>query len=598
MRALFSLFNDPAARARLLLLALAAVLALVLGFVVFTPLQVKAWIVGGAYYYILGVFGFFVFYAARIVQSRWNVVVGWVRRPGLAGLVLLAATLFTLLADPFGHKILFDEYVLEATAQHMHATKEYGAPVRAYEIEGTWLTIDAFVDKRPYFFVFLVSLVHDLTGFRGANIFVVNVALTPIFFALAYWFARELAGRGPALLSLGLLATLPLLAQNASGAGMELHNLTLILVECVLATLYLRAPDRDRLAALALGAVLLAQSRYESVIFVVPVAIVVLAGWLRAGRVLLPWPVIVAPMLLIPYAWHNRVLAATPVLWQLKAGQTARFGLGYGRENLEGAWAFFFNRTPALANSFYLSLLGALGILWAAVGVVRWWRNPARPALAPGVLVLLVFGGTIAANLALLMFYYWSALDAVIASRFALPMCLLLALLAARLVGGLGRWQLWGLRVAGIGLLAWLFIGTLPVIAKRSYTDENLLMREVEWEHDILTRHRGPILFLSNKSTIPFVLWRIPTILTTVGAKRGPQIAYHLLQGTFKEVIVAQALRPISSEGDRGVDPEDDLPPNFHLETLAEKRFGGRWARLSRLIAVDPEPPAALELAP
>ena len=61
---------------------------------------------------------------------------------------------------------------------------------------------------------------------------------------------------------------------------------------------------------------------------------------------------------------------------------------------------------------------------------------------------------------------------------------------------------------------------------------------------------------------------------------------------------MAQALRPISSEGDRGVDPEDDLPANFHLETLAEKRFGGRWARLSRLIAVDPEPPAVLELAP
>ena len=39
------------------------------------------------------------------------------------------------------------------------------------------------------------------------------------------------------------------------------------------------------------------------------------------------------------------------------------------------------------------------------------------------------------------------------------------------------------------------------------------------------------------------------------------------------------------------------MPPNYRLETIAEKRFGGRWARLSRLVAIDglavPLPPMA-----
>ena len=48
-----------------------------------------------------------------------------------------------------------------------------------------------------------------------------------------------------------------------------------------------------------------------------------------------------------------------------------------------------------------------------------------------------------------------------------------------------------------------------------------------------------------------------------------------------------------------GVDPDDVLPENFRLEPITEKRFGGRWARLSRLIAIEdtpkkePAPPSA-----
>jgi Dolichyl-phosphate-mannose-protein mannosyltransferase len=588
MRTLLLLLRNSPERPRLLLLGLVGVLALGLGFVAFTPSQVKPWIVFGAYYYILGLFTLLVYYLGKIFRGRWSAISARLRHPGWVGIALLAATGFTLSADPFGHKILFDEYVLQATAQHMHSTKEFGAVVRAYDIAGTWVTIDAFVDKRPYFFVFLVSLLHDLTGFRLANIFLVNVALTPLFFVLLYWFAQELTGRGPALLAAALLATLPLLAQNSTGAGMELHNVTMILVECALATLYLREPDADRLSALVLGAVLLAESRYESVIFVVPVAVLVLVGWKNAGRILLPWPVMISPLLLVPYAWHNRVLSATPVMWQLKAGQTSRFSLGYLRENLKGAWVFFFNVTPTLANSFYLTLLGAIALLWALWYGWRWVRSTERVPFTPAVAVLLAFGLTIAGNLTLLMFYYWSRLDEVIASRFALPMCVVFALLAAVFLGGLGKWRGAALRIASFGLLGWLFVGTLPAIAKRPYTEENLVMREVAWEHDVLVQHSGPILFLTNKSTIPFVLWRIPTILTSVGATRGAQIAYHMHEGTFKEVIVAQAMRPTSIEGDRGVDPEDELPASFHLETIVEKRFGGRWARLSRVIAIDP----------
>jgi hypothetical protein len=384
------------------------------------------------------------------------------------------------------------------------------------------------------------------------------------------------------------MATLPLLGQNATGAGMELHNLTMIALVAALAVLYLRAPDDDRLVALVLGAVLLSQSRYESVIFVLPTLLVIVLGWLRAGRVLLPWPVVVAPLLLVPYAWHNRVLSATPLHWQLQAGQTSRFSIDYLSNNLAGAWTFFFSFTGRLANSWFLSGCGVLGVAWAGVGAWRWSRAAARRPWAPAVIALTAMAAGIVANITLLMFYYWSRLDDVIASRFALPVCLLLAVLAAVMVDQVRVRGRSIVRWAGAGLVGWLVIGALPAMAHRYYTEENIVMQEVEWEHAVLAARPGPVLFITNKSTIPYLLWRIPAVLNTVGRQRAAQINYHLGEGTFREVIVAQGLRPTSARGEMGVDPNDLLPPEFQLETIDEKRMGGRWARLSLVVAIRP----------
>jgi hypothetical protein len=342
-----------------------------------------------------------------------------------------------------------------------------------------------------------------------------------------------------------------------------------------------------------LGTVLLAQSRYESVIFVAATAIVIGAGWLRAGRVILSWPAVVAPLLLVPYVLQKRYVDESALLWQLGEGQTDRFSLQYLDSNLKGAWAFFFNHGPAIANSWYLSVLGAAGLLLVLAQTWRWARQTPRPAAVPTVTVLWAFGICIAGNLSLLMFYYWSRLDDVMASRFALPSYLVLALLAAWLVQSIDRRRIPATRFAAVGLLLWTLGWALPAMARRSYTNMNLVMQEVEWEHEKLLERPGPLLFITNKSTIPFVLWRVPTIINGVGRQRAEQIKYHLREGTFHEVIIAQALRPTSAQGDMGVDPDDLMPPNYRLETVAEKRFGGRWARLSRLISIDADSPSS-----
>jgi 4-amino-4-deoxy-L-arabinose transferase-like glycosyltransferase len=578
---------------RILLFALCGALALWAGYFAVPTILAGHLIIAWGYYYILGVFSLFGFHAWRFASSRREVWTGWLRRPGAAGIAIASCLLFAVWSDPFKHKILFDEFVIQGTAYEMHATKHVSTILRAYNLSGTWQTIDTFLDKRPYFFPFLVSLVHDFTGYRIANIYAVNVACGGVLLGLLYWFARNLAGRGPAILAVALMATMPLFGQNVTGAGMDLHNLTMVALVACLGVLYLRAPSDDRLTLLVLGAVLLTESRYESVIFVVPAAIVVAAGWARAGRVILPWPVIIAPILLVPYAWHSRVLSATPLFWQLQEGQTSAFGVSNIVGNLRGDIAFLFNTGTELANSWYLSALGLAGLAWFLVCAGRWLVRRPRAPLPAAVIVAVLFGAGVAGHFVVLLFYWWAKFNDVLASRFSLPMCLAFSVLAAVLVKAAQDRRLPAMRLAAAGLGVWLLAGGLPAIARRLYTDQNSAMQEVAWEHAVIESRPGPILLISNKSTIPFVLWHIETIISAVGAQRGEEIRYHMSQDTFKEVIVAQAVRPSDADGDMGVDPDDMMPPSFHLQMVAEKRFGSRLDRLSRIVSIDPQPEGA-----
>ena len=590
MRRFLGLFEDRGLRLRGLLFALSGLVAYYVGYKAFSSVTAGHLIINWGYYYLLLVFSMFLYFSWRLASSREAVWKGWLRRPGMAGFAIAAGTGFAVWADSFKHKILYDEYVIQGTAYEMHATKQVSTILRAYNLGGTWLSIDTFLDKRPYFFPFLVSLVHDFTGYRIANMFAVNVACAAALLGLLYWFARELAGRQQAILAVALMAMLPLFGQNTSGAGMDLHNLAMIALVACLGVLYLRVPDGDRLSLFVLSAVLLSESRYESAIFMIPAAFIVLVGWFRAGRAILPWTAIVAPLFMAPFAWHSLVRSATPLFWQLPDGMTSAFGFSNIVGNFKGDVDFLFSTGQSYANSWFLSGAGVVALGWCLYAGVRWMMKRDRAPLGAAQIVALAFGAGVAAHFVVLLFYWWSKFNDLMASRFALPMYLSFAVMVAVFVKAFSGRKVPMLRIAWAGLGLWLLVGGLPSYSLRPYTNDNLVMQELDWEKTILDEIKGPVLMVSNKSTIPFILWHIEVSLNTVAAQKGDDIRYHLGQETFKEVIVSQRIRPINDEGRLGVDPEDVMPPTFHLEMLAEKRFGGSLDRLSRVVSIDPSP--------
>jgi len=573
---------------RLALFGVSAVLAVYAGFLGISVAAAETVVKRGGYYVLLATFALFLHALWRLWSSR-TTPPGEPLTHRQVLVVTLAIGMFSLLAinaEPFRSKILNDEFVLQSTAFNMHFFRDVAVMVRGYDIQGVFLSTDNYLDKRPYFYPFLVSLFHDLTGYRLLNAYLVNALLMPSALGLAFVFGRQLTGWRGGLLTVILLGSLPLLGQNATGSGMELLNFVMILATMVLATEYMRAPKEETLAALVLAAVLLAQARYESALYVLPVAGLAFFGWLRAGRIILPWSLLLVPLLLVPCALQNKVVSNSPLLWELSDKAATRFSPDYFPNNALGAYQFLFSRSAELANSLLLSAVGVTALLWALWRLLRlrvaWSEVPAS------VMTLGAFSLTVMANTLLVFCYYWSSFVDRMASRFSLPLHLVLAFSAVLFMAWLDRW--WPatktLIVAGL-------VFSLGVTTSRyaSHYYSHVGIDEVEWERRYVNAlPPGQRIIISNKSTLPWLLEKKPSILIARARLVADRLAYQLHEPTFREILILQAARPATIDGDFEIIPDDRLPAGFQVELVTEKRFGAKLARISRLVAVTVPP--------
>ena len=586
---------------RLVLFGLCGAAALYLGFIAFEVDTARRILRQAGYYIILLTFLCWVSALWRMKQPGGGQSSAPRRELWIAGAFVALLTAMALFHETFRSKILYDEYVLQSTAYNMHFFRDGSAIVRGYDIQGVFLSLDSYVDKRPVFFPFLLSLTHDLLGYRPANVYVLNGLLFVLTLGLVYWIGRRLNGWRGGFLAIGLLGSLPLLAQNASGAGMELLNFFMLVVVMLQAAAWLRHLDESRLTALVLGVILLVQSRYESAIYVLPAAAAILWGWWRARRIIISWPVVLAPWLLIPVALQQKVVSNSPVMWELHDNQTSRFSLDYLGGNLKGAWIFFSEQGLVHANSLLIGALGAVALVVVAGRLVLRWRQ--LPGVEPLRASLLLFGGGMLAITVLMMFYYWAAFNDPMAARFALPLNLLLVLavvVAAALADRKAPASIITLVVVAVFILGF----SAPKQSYHFYS--HLGNDEIEWERrTVAARPAVSRLIISNKSTLPWMVESTPAILIQRAQAVADRLAEQLKLPDFNEILITQSARPTSADGQYQIVPEEALPPWFHLELLAEHRFGTKLARISRLVAIDlppgfqpsNAPPSAAEVA-
>jgi Dolichyl-phosphate-mannose-protein mannosyltransferase len=583
----------PAWRRLLWVLVLSG-LAAGVGFAAFSARQSGILIKHGGYYALAGIFGWWCWAMADLVRTTAPGRLDWWRarmnRETVQVLVLIAAvTLIAVFTVPRRYKILFDEVVIQSTAWSLHMEREVGSVNRAFEVDGLMRSFETYLDKRPYFFPFLVSLLHDFTGYREANAFLLNLGLMPVILGLTYAIARKLGGHGAALAAVAGLGAFSLLAINAQGAGLEMLNLALILGLMLAGLLYLEKPDERRLTVVVLTAVLLANTRYEAGIYVGCAALLVLAGWRRAGRLVLPPAAIFGSVLLVPYALHNTYLSGTPILWELRVGMTHRFSMEYLVTNLTFARTFFFNLNGIISNSIWLTMAGLAAL--SLLGIWAWKRKPQWDEWTPAAASVTLCATGIVGNLCLLMAYYWGDLSDPVVSRLSLPFHALLALLLAAAIGRLplggraraGRWAV------GLALATYLAFG---VRVNQQLDSQNTMEMAQRWEVDVLKR-RGPAtrLLITDKSPLSWFVRDVAAIMPGRLIMKPDALPFHWRHHTFDEVLITQTLEP-AGDGRFWLTPEHRMPANYVLEVIAERRIASKLHRICLLkeIKVDVPP--------
>ena len=578
----------PAQKRNLVFLCISGGLAVALGFLVFSPSQALDLIRLCGYWLMAGTAILFFVSLVRYYLPRWSARSGepidWLR-----WVLVIVATGLLVVHEPFGFKVLMDELVLSATSMGFHLHREVFTALQTHNFDGAYVTLGGIVDKRPYFFPFLVSVLHDLTGYRPENVFVLNVLLTFALLALVSDFAARLINRAAGRLAVLLLAGLPLLALNATGGGFEILNLVMIVLAMTAATSYLEDRDARSLNLLVLTGVLLAQTRYESVIYLGAVGVVILMVWKRGRRIQVTWPLIAAPLLLIPYPLLNSVINAFRGFWQLPKEVTSPFSSEFIAGNLSHAVAFFFTLSPLQSNSVFLSVCGVVGLLFVFVLAFRKLLH--RERLPASIAVLMIFGLLVICTFSILMCYHWGELDQYVVSRLSLPLCLLFALsVPVAFADFKPSPKAWN--VAMILALGYALGFGIPSAARAYSTETFHAYRHTEWVRQFVRKHSDDGAYFIVPSPLVAVVYRQPAITNSLAATRADELEYHLDRETYTDAYVVQLFDEDLKTGDLVPRTDSVIGEEFILETVAERKFVPLFrSRISRIVEIRPEPP-------
>lgn len=512
----------------------------------------------------------------------------------LAPVVLAACLLFALTREESGFKIVMDEPILVATSQAMYENRVLFTPTRAYNYEGAFTLVDGFIDKRPNLFPFLLSLLHDVSGYRVENVFVLNALLGGVLLAMVYFFGAATGARWVGLWGMLALTALPLFITNVNGGGFETLNLVMIMALLLTGARCLRQPDEAGVAAVVLVSMLLVQVRYESVLYLLAGGLIIGVAWLKARKIIFsPW-LIPLPLLLVPWLWQYKTFSQREGFWQMDdfEGIVRPFSLDYVADNFAHAINFFFLPDRGMPNLVLLAIAGSIALAAMVVRLLLKIRSFRSWSVAEQVFLLSVAG--FAANWVLVMVYFYGQLDLPIIHRLALPFYLLfvLALMVALARVAADRWN--GARAAWIGLAVLFFVETLPKTAAQIYRQEYLAGREMAAVIDYIKGHEGEDYFVLSENAMVWIIHRVPALSFGRANLQPGRVRWFMEQSVSPEVLVHERTLFNPNTGEFVPQGKELLSPLFKRSAIERWHFTPAWgACISRLDAVEAPLPKA-----
>ena len=538
------------------------------------------------YYVVLALLLICIFFANRVADRFgwkfwWRVQANrWV----LLGIVVLTA--YVHLHEPHVMRVLYDEPTHALGGLMMHWDKSAALASQGNYVGDTYTLTGTYASFRQYLFPLLVSLLHDLTGYRDGNVFVLNLLLTPAVLWLAYVLGRMLAGDLAGWVAMILMGLLPLFAQSATSGQYDVLNIVLIGAVILVATHYSEARKDDRPVLLDLGlalALLLACTRTESILYVVPVGLVVLAVWVRERAVELSGFAVVSPLFLLPNLMCNLIMvntAATMVPEARKAGE-AFFDVNNLPSHLAEAVFYFFNFDRGSTNSVALSLLGILG----GVGllVVATGAGVRQRCLGPAQVVCVFLVWTVVMYLFILTNFWGSPIDGV-ATRFCLPVMFVGAVCGGWILTQ-SPWVRTRYGWVFAGLAVWGVVQAAPMSSRAFSTFAMVTARADYWFLEFAaSKSRTATMFIEDKNSM-FLAHRYASSRLACLRDTPSVFVRALKAGLYHEMYVFQMLERNNTTGEWVARRGQEVPDRISVELVEERPVSAIYmARISRFI--------------
>ncbi len=258
------------------------------------------------YYFIFFAFFLWVFKVATCFHSEAKRAF---HKHSIGFFLSLIAALLLFNISPPKFRIFNDEPALVSTSKAM-----YEARISTFEKQNYLGMIEysEMIDKRPLFFPFCISLLHTLFGYRLSNVFFLNFfccwgSMFCLYLLIQYYFSKYFG-----YCSILLFISLPITFWYTSG-GFEGLNTLFIILAFLFLSLYLRKKQTDVAELFFLTIILLAQIRYESIVFLLS-AILFLKHFVSSKNInLFSGFFYLYPLLLIPVIWQRWYYSDIPL---------------------------------------------------------------------------------------------------------------------------------------------------------------------------------------------------------------------------------------------------------------------------------------------
>lgn len=578
---------------RALLLFASILTSIGCGFLLLTVEQLRILLRFLAYPTLFAGLIFWIYYGIQS-HSR-EAAIRWIRQKAnrVAVVLCLVGTIFLYTRETREYKIVFDEPAIINTSLNLHLYRD--PVIREPSLIGSDNS-PPHTDKRPFFFAFLLSLLHDLLGYDLANGHIANFLLTFAFLIAFYRLLSQLKDARAGYIGIGAFCALPLMAQNASGLGFEIANLLMLACSMIAALSYWKRPANTQLGFFLFSIILLAHTRYESALYAVPAGIIILSKWIQTRNVSIPLSLILCPLFFTPLAWQNRIVQnlASSYLQLDSKGISSAFGLNYILPNLKEALAYFSGIDQTLAGSL---VLGPIGLISLAIIIGYLIAKPKRRILETNRFPLVAIGAMTVTLFLLLMAYYWGTLTAPVATRLALPLWLLMLLSLSIVLSDLAQRY----KHLPTALIALAFVHALPIMATHHYSNATIPMKRYKWIEKTIGQELNSRTLVVSSMVGLYQNRQIPCIAFNRFNLVSEKIALHMDLKTYESIFVVQFghYTDYRSEDDQQINSMHEIAPMYELKQVAETSlYPYNFTRISRIVGVDREKMAAENAIP